>query len=189
MSWSGLANNQTVSFSNLRDAVDTSVFLAKTTQTISNEQVTKADAEAKVYLDTTTAAWSALSNNQLPIKSDFTAATTYTVSILAAWGLSTSNYNYEVYAYYDSTAEQYMGLVTSTTCTDLGSLEVPSGATLKILARRSVSPNDPVYINGSFFCPSNVDNYCEFNAGTITANDFFGITIYINGSGNPRSCT
>ena len=111
MSWAGIANNQTVSFSNLKDAVDTSVFLAKTTQTVSDEQVTKADAEAKVYLDTTTAAWTALSSNQLPIKSDFTAATTFEVDIDARWGAVTSNYNYDICVFYDSTPELIIGTV------------------------------------------------------------------------------
>ena len=189
MSWASIANNQTVSFSNLKDAVDTSVFLSKTTQTVSNEQVTKADAEAKVYLDTTTVAWTALSSNQLPIKSDFTAATTFEVDIDARWGAVTSNYNYDICVFYDSTPELIIGTVFDNVCTFINSINVPSGATLKILARRSVSPFDPVYINGGNTCPANVEVTCEYNAGAITANSIFGITIFVDGGGDPTSCT
>jgi len=44
MSWAGLANNQTVSFNNLQNAVNTGVFTALTTIPVSSEQITKSDA-------------------------------------------------------------------------------------------------------------------------------------------------
>jgi hypothetical protein len=189
MSWAGLANNQTVSFTNLKDAVDTNVFIAKTTQTTSNEQVTKADAEAKVYLDTTTAAWTALASNQLPVKSDFTPATEYTVTIEGRFGTSGSIYNFDVYAFYDSTSPQYINLITTDFCGLLGTIQVPSGSTLYIYAIRAASPNDRVFIRGGNTCPANLAVTCEFNAGTITANATKGITVYVDGNGDPQTCT
>lgn len=189
MSWAGIASNQCVSYTNLKDAVDTNVFKAKTTQTTSNREVTKAVSESLVYLNTGTAAWTALSSNQLPVKSDYTPATTYTVDIYAAWGTASSNYDYDVYAYYDSTAAQYMGLADSNFCQNLNSIVVPSGATLYIYAIRAASPFDQVYVRGGTTCPTNLAVTCIFNAGTITANTSKAITIYIDGSGNPQSCT
>lgn len=73
MSWAGLANNQTVSFANLKNAVDTGVFLSKTTQSTSNEQITKADADTYVYIDTTYSPYSSKSSNQLVVKSNLRA--------------------------------------------------------------------------------------------------------------------
>lgn len=189
MSWAGIASNQCVSYTNLKDAVDTSVFIAKTTQTTSNREVTKAVSESLVYLNTGTAAWTALTSNQLPVKSDYTPATTYNVDIYAKWGLNTSNYDYDVYAYYDSTAAQYMGLADSDFCQNLNTIVVPSGATLYIYALRAASPFDQVYIRGGTTCPSNLDVVCVYNAGVITSAVSRAITIYIDGSGDPRSCT
>jgi hypothetical protein len=191
MSWAGIASNQTVSYTNLKDAVDTNVFKPKTTQTTSNREVTKAVSESLVYLNTGTAAWTALTSNQLPVKSDYTPATTYIVDIYAKWGTASSNYNYDVYAYYDTTAAQYMGLADSDFCVNLNSIIVPSGATLYIYAVRASSPFDQVYIRGanSSTCPANLDVVCVYNAGVITSVVSRAITIYIDGSGDPRSCT
>ena len=70
MSWSGRASNQTVSFTDLKDAVDTGVFLGKTTITTSDEQVTKSDVDTYVWVNTLYPAYSGKSNNQLIVKSD-----------------------------------------------------------------------------------------------------------------------
>ena len=70
MSWSGLANNQTVSFNNLQNAVSTGVFTAKTSIPASNEQITKADANTYVNIDTAYAPYAAKASNQLVVKSD-----------------------------------------------------------------------------------------------------------------------
>ena len=43
MSWSSIANNQTISFTNLKDACTTGVFTEISTITASGEQVTKTD--------------------------------------------------------------------------------------------------------------------------------------------------
>ena len=70
MSWASLANNQTVSFSNLQDAVTTNVFTAKTTIPVSTEQITKADADTYVNINTSFASYAAKSSNQLIVKSN-----------------------------------------------------------------------------------------------------------------------
>lgn len=70
MSWASLANNQTVSFNNLQNAVNTYVFVAKTAIPVSTEQITKADADTYVYIDTAFASYAAKSSNQLVVKSD-----------------------------------------------------------------------------------------------------------------------
>jgi len=70
MAWNDLASNQTVSFTNLKDAVDTGVILGKTTITPSLEQVTKADVETYTWANTVYSPFSAKSSNQLVIKSD-----------------------------------------------------------------------------------------------------------------------
>jgi len=62
MSWSGRANNQTVSFTDLKDAVDTGVFIGKSTITTSAEQVTKSDVDTYVWVNTL---YPAYSGNQI----------------------------------------------------------------------------------------------------------------------------
>jgi len=68
MPWNDLASNQTVSFTNLKNAVDNGVFLAKQTVPTSNEQVTKSDADSYVWLNTLYPAFSGKANNQLVVK-------------------------------------------------------------------------------------------------------------------------
>jgi hypothetical protein len=70
MGWYTIANNQTVSFTNLADAVAQGVFVQKTGIPDSNEQITKADADAKVYLDTGYAPFAGKASNQLVVKSN-----------------------------------------------------------------------------------------------------------------------
>jgi hypothetical protein len=68
MAWNDLASNQTVSFTNLQDAVSTGVFLAKTSVPSSSEQVTKTDADTYIYVNTSYAPFSGKSANQLVVK-------------------------------------------------------------------------------------------------------------------------
>ena len=70
MSWASLANNQTISFSNLDSAVDFYGFAAKTRVPVNNEQITKAEADTYVYIETSYAPYAAKSSNQLVVKSD-----------------------------------------------------------------------------------------------------------------------
>jgi hypothetical protein len=70
MGWYNLASNQTVSFTNLADAVAQGVFVPKAGIPDSNEQITKSDADAKVYLDTAYAPFANKASNQLVVKSN-----------------------------------------------------------------------------------------------------------------------
>ena len=70
MSWAGLANNRTISESNLLNAVQTNVFVIKNSLFSSPKQITKAEADYYVYIDTSYAPYAAKSSNQLVVKSD-----------------------------------------------------------------------------------------------------------------------
>lgn len=70
MAWNNLASNQTISFSNLQDAINNGYFIQKASFSSTNEQITKADADAKVYLDTTYAPFANKASNQLVVKSN-----------------------------------------------------------------------------------------------------------------------
>lgn len=88
MSWDSIANNQTVSFNNLQSAVNEGHFVAKTSIPASNEQITKADADAKVYLDTSYSPFANKASNQLVVKSNLRPISyAYTIyySVLCYW--------------------------------------------------------------------------------------------------------
>jgi len=94
MSWAGLANNQTVSFNNLQDAVDNSIFTSASAIPASNEQITKADANLYVYVQ----AIPSKSNSQLVVKSDLVSSTV-TVFISICGTNADGNGDVNVYAY------------------------------------------------------------------------------------------
>ena len=81
MSWAGIASNQGVSCNNLQDAVNTSVFVLKSAIPVSTKQITKAEADTYVQIDTTYAPYAAKASNQLVVKSDLVAATVYQLNI------------------------------------------------------------------------------------------------------------
>ena len=70
MAWSDLATNQTISFNNLQDAVNTGYLYALTTIPTGLEQITKSDASTYVSIDTSHASYAAKSSNQLVTKSN-----------------------------------------------------------------------------------------------------------------------
>jgi hypothetical protein len=80
MSWAGIASNQCISFNNLQDAVTTGVFVLKNTIPVSTEQITKADADYYVYIDTTYGPYASKASNQLVVKSNLQPATTTTTT-------------------------------------------------------------------------------------------------------------
>jgi len=94
MSWAGLANNQTVSFNNLQDAVNNSIFTSASAIPASNEQITKADANLYVYVQ----AIPSKSNSQLVVKSDLVSSTV-TVFINICGTDADGNGDVNVYAY------------------------------------------------------------------------------------------
>jgi hypothetical protein len=75
MPWNDLANNQTISFTNLKDAVDTGVLSPKTTVPVSNEQITKAEANTYVWIDTLFGPYASKASNQLVVKSNLSCGT------------------------------------------------------------------------------------------------------------------
>jgi hypothetical protein len=83
MSWAGLANNQTISFNNLQNAVSNGIFVAKTTIPTSTEQITKADADTYVYINTSFASYSAKASNQLIVKSNLQSNSDGSVTFLS----------------------------------------------------------------------------------------------------------
>jgi hypothetical protein len=85
MSWEGLANNQTVSFTNLKDAVDTGVLSPKITVPVSNEQINKDEANTYVNIDTSFAPYAAKSSNQLVVKSNLRCAVSVTRTTNLTW--------------------------------------------------------------------------------------------------------
>lgn len=70
MPWSSLASNQTISWDNLKDAVDTGVFMgAQAAVPPGSKQVTRTEAEQYAVINAVTSK----SSNQLVVKSDLTA--------------------------------------------------------------------------------------------------------------------
>ena len=106
MPWNTLANNQAVTFNNLQDAVNTGVFILRNTIPVSNECITKADADYYVYINA-----SAISkaSNQLVVKQDLTSYTTGVIYYSASgaypvtgpssssFGTVTNNNSFNVY--------------------------------------------------------------------------------------------
>lgn len=79
MSWSGLANNQTVSGDNLNDAINTGVFVVRSGTSVGSKQLTKLEALNAVYASMNTTK----TDNQLVVKSDLVAISSpayYTMS-------------------------------------------------------------------------------------------------------------
>jgi len=90
MSWAGIASNQCISFNNLQDAVTTGVFVLKNTIHSSTEQITKADADYYVYIDTAYGPYASKASNQLVVKSNLQAAASYYTYRLYGFGYSNS---------------------------------------------------------------------------------------------------
>lgn len=70
MSFASLGQYQTVSFSNLSNAVTNGVFQLVSSITSTNEQITKSDASTYVNINTTITSYSSKSSNQLVVKRD-----------------------------------------------------------------------------------------------------------------------
>jgi hypothetical protein len=75
MAYNDLAQNQTISFNNLQSGVTQGVFTAKTGIPVSTEQVTKADADTYVNINTSLPSYAAKTSNQLVTKEDLSGIT------------------------------------------------------------------------------------------------------------------
>jgi hypothetical protein len=84
MSWAGLASNQCISFNNLQNAVTTGVFVLKNTIPVSLEQITKADADYYVFIDTAFGPYASKASNQLVVKSNLQPPPTTTTTTTTA---------------------------------------------------------------------------------------------------------
>jgi len=126
MSWAGLANNQTVSFNNLQDAVDNSIFTSASAIPASNEQITKADANLYVYVQ----AIPSKSNSQLVVKSDLVSSVV-TVFINICGTDADGNGDVNVYAYSSVAVDTSINVPVKWTGTSfselLGSITISSG--------------------------------------------------------------
>lgn len=80
MSWAGIANNQCVSLDNLRDAVSTNQFEQKSAIPTGGKQITKAEANNYVYINTAFASYAAKASNQLVVKSNLDPVSFVTVT-------------------------------------------------------------------------------------------------------------
>lgn len=70
MSWINVSSNQEVTLNNLQDAVNTGVFTAKASIPASQKLMTKAEADAYVYINTNYPPYLAKISNQLVVKGD-----------------------------------------------------------------------------------------------------------------------
>ena len=84
MSWAGIASNQCVSRNNLQDAVNNGVFTLKNTIPAGTKQITKAEANNYVNIDTAYGPYASKSYNQLVVKSNLQPCATlpYSYTIL-----------------------------------------------------------------------------------------------------------
>lgn len=86
MAYSSVANNQTVSLDNLKDAVTSGIFLQLTTIPTGNKQVTKSEASTYVNCATYYAPFANKASNQLVVKSDLVGRVVIPISF--AWDSS-----------------------------------------------------------------------------------------------------
>jgi hypothetical protein len=79
MSWAGLTANQVVSIANLKDAVNTFVFITGAsgfTGASGSQELLKRDAGNYVYIDTSNVSYTVKASNQLIVKNDLTPGIT-----------------------------------------------------------------------------------------------------------------
>lgn len=79
MSWSGISDNQTISFNNLQDAVNNGVFTLKNSIPVSTKCVTKFDINYYVNITSSKPSYASKASNQLVCKSDFSGASLYII--------------------------------------------------------------------------------------------------------------
>lgn len=162
MPWSSLVSNQTVTFTNLQDAVTSGVFTLKSTITSTNECITKTDANTFVNIDTAYSPYANKTSGQLVVKSDLRPAFLYSYNIL-----------------YLNANDGYQGSATAANaCTHTLSLTLYSHNSTFTAGTRLW------YIDGTEFTPADATNfpYYKYSNSTFT---------YTVGSGvaNIASCS
>jgi hypothetical protein len=126
MPWSSLANNQMVTFNNLQDAVNTGVFTAKTSIPVSNECITKTDANTYVNIDTSNGGYASKSSNQLVAKQDLSTsvAPTYITIQSGLYPVTGPNTTITGYIFNNTASDIYVVLVFNSGGQGSGSIAV-----------------------------------------------------------------
>jgi hypothetical protein len=122
MAYNDLANNQTVSYNNLQSGVNQGAFTAKTTIPSSNKQVTKAEANIYVNINTSLSSYAAKASNRLITKQDLSGVTLtyYTWYISQPQTSSCSGFGYYPITVYSNNPSFLSGAIfyTNTGLTD-----------------------------------------------------------------------
>lgn len=151
MSWAGISSNQCVSCNNLQDAVNTGVFTLKNTIPVSTKQITKAEAENYVYINSI----SGKTSNQLVVKSNLTSSTTGNIFLISGDGSS-----------FPSPQATYKSSDGGTSWSALSAAPNPA-----ILSYINVSPNGQYIIMFSF---SSLDIISSSNSGASFVTKYVG---------------
>jgi len=83
--WAATASNETISFTTLQNGVDTGVLSQKAAIPISNEQITKTDANTYVNIDTSFGPYASKASNQLVVKSNLQSTVSVTNTSNLLW--------------------------------------------------------------------------------------------------------
>lgn len=156
MSWASIANNQTVSFSNLADAVANGVFTPKAGIPDSNEQITKANADTYVNINTAYAPYAAKASNQLVVKSDLQAVIT---------SFAHTIYYYTT-CYFDGFYVEQGASSASTACTS-NAYSITLYSTDFALGNGSI-----LYYDSALNSPWYSDTVCEVAAGYFLVGEY-----------------
>lgn len=111
----------------------------------------------------------------------------YNVTIYSRAGANPNN-PYDLYYSEDNVNWTLVtGPTSSTTCTQHSTVSICSG-TIYLYAKDD-STNNQIYIRGAntSTCPANLDVTCVYSR-SVSATSDVAITVYVDGSGNYRSC-
>lgn len=168
MSWAGIANNQTISLDNLKDAVTTGVFTELTTIPTGTKQITKSEAITYVSIETTVEPIASKANNQLVVKTDLvptgaTTTTTTTTSTTAAPTTTTTTTTTTAAPTTTTTTTTTTAAPTTTTTTT--TTTVSSCAQILVYAQDDGAGNYSIYAglqSGQTFVSIAFDGEVEF---------------------------
>lgn len=171
MPWSTLAPNQLVTFNNLQDAVNTGVFTLKNGIPVSQECITKADADYFVNINTSYPSYAAKTSNQLVAKQDLVASSpTNTVVYVASSGL---------YPVSGNTFASSTGVITNYFSTSVTLFAVFNSAGLSSGTisndNMAIVPLSPSTISGSITGTGQL--FFSINPYTLAANTAYNISI------------
>jgi hypothetical protein len=124
----------------------------------------------------------------MPFKILVSALPSYDVTVYSRAGDFPNN-EYNLFYSDDGINFTYLaGPLSSTSCTQLSTVTINSG-TIYIKAVDDFTSNQ-VYIRGanSSTCPANLDVICTYSVA-ISGTEDVAITVYVDGSGDYRSCT